>query len=109
VFDFNTSRQTNESTGVGDTIVSSIYNVLWTHSWTSRVRSQVLAGWRNDDFRGAGVTREDDIATLGLKMHYQFRRWLRLGAEYTYTDRDSNDPSVIYQRNLILFTVGATL
>jgi polysaccharide biosynthesis protein VpsM len=109
VFDLNTSRQTNESTGVGDTIVSSIYNLLWTHSWSSRVRSQVLAGWRNDDFRGAGVTREDDIATLGLRMHYQFRRWMRLGAEYTYTDRDSSDPSVIYQRNFILLTVGVTL
>jgi hypothetical protein len=42
-------------------------------------------------------------------MYYQFRRWLRLGAEYTYTDRDSNDPTVIYQRNFILFTIGATL
>jgi hypothetical protein len=109
VFDFNTSRQTSESTGVGDTIVSSIYNVLWTHSWSTRVRTQVLAGWRNDDFRGEGVTREDDVATLGLRMQYQIRRWLKLGAEYTYTDRDSNDPSVIYQRNLIMFTAGATL
>jgi polysaccharide biosynthesis protein VpsM len=109
VFDFDTSRQTEESTGVGDTILSSIYNALWTHSWSSRVRSQVLVGWRNDEFRGAAVSREDDIATLGLRLHYQFRRWLRLSAEYTFTDRDSNDPTVVYQRNLILFSVGATL
>ena len=109
VFDFSTSRQTNESTGVGDTIVSSIYNVIWTHSWNSRLRSQVLAGWRNDDYRGVGVTREDEIGTLGARMFYQFRRWLRFGVEYTYTDRDSNDPLVIYQRNVIQLNIGATL
>jgi hypothetical protein len=109
VFDFNTSRQTQESTGVGDVIVSSIYNVIWTHSWSARVRSEALAGWTNDDFRGQGVTREDDTGTLGLRLHYQFRRWLRFAAQYTYTDRDSSDPASIYQRNYVLFTVGATL
>jgi hypothetical protein len=109
VFDFNTSRQTQESTGVGDVIVSSIYNVKWTHSWNARVRSEVLAGWTNDDFRGAGVSREDDTGTLGLRLNYQFRRWLRFAAEYTYTERDSNEPVVVYKRNYVLFTVGATL
>jgi hypothetical protein len=109
VFDFATSRQTNESTGLGDTIVSSNYNATWTHAWSSRVRTQAVAGWRNDDYRGAGITREDDTATLGVRAFYQFRRWMRFGAEYTYTDRDSNDPTVIYQRNFILFTVSATL
>jgi polysaccharide biosynthesis protein VpsM len=109
VFDLNTSRQTNESTGVGDTIVSSNYTVTWTHAWSSRVRSQVFGNWRNDDFRGAGVTREDDTGTLGLRLYYQFRRWLRFGTEYTHTDRASTDPAFDYKRNLILFTVGATL
>jgi uncharacterized protein (PEP-CTERM system associated) len=108
-FELNTSRQTTESTGIGDTIVSSNYTVAWTHSWSSRVRSQLLAAWRNDDFRGEGVTREDDIATLGLRLHYQFRRWLRFGVEYTFTDRESNAPIFDFQRNLILFTIGATL
>jgi hypothetical protein len=109
VFDLTTSRQTAESTGVGDTIVSSNYTAAWTHSWSSRVRSQLIAGWRNDDFRGAGVTREDDTGTLGVRLHYQFRRWLRLGTEYTYTKRDSSDPTFDYKRNFVLFTVGATL
>ena len=36
-------------------------------------------------------------------------RWLRFSAEYSYTDRDSTDSTVNYQRNFILFTVGATL
>ena len=109
VFDFATSRQTNESTGVGDTIVTDVYRITWTHSWSSRVRSIALAGWTHDDFRGVGVTREDDTATLGLRLQYQFRRWLRFGADYTYTDRESNDTTLSYKRNQFMFTVGATL
>jgi polysaccharide biosynthesis protein VpsM len=109
VFDLVTTRQTNESTGVGDTTVTTRYVLTWTHNWNTRLRSQALAGWSNDDFRGVGVTREDDTGTLGLRLHYQFRRWLRFGAEYTYSDRDSSDPLLSYQRNVILLTVGATL
>jgi polysaccharide biosynthesis protein VpsM len=109
MFDFNTSRQTQESTGVGDVIVSSIYNAMWTHSWSSRVQSRVLVGWTSDDFRGQGVSREDDTGTLGFRLNYQFRRWLRFAAEYTYTDRDSTEPATVYKRNYVLFTVGAAL
>jgi hypothetical protein len=109
VFDFSTSKQTGESTGVGDTILTKTYGVTWTHAWSSRVRTQALGNWSNARFLGAGATREDDTGTLGLKVSYQFRRWLRFGAEYTYTDRDSNDGVSNFRRNLILFTVGATL
>jgi hypothetical protein len=32
-----------------------------------------------------------------------------VGAEYTFTERDSNDNALNYKRNLLLFTLGATL
>jgi hypothetical protein len=109
VFDLNTTRQTEESTGLGDTIVSTRTLLTWTHSWSRRVRSQVLVGWTNDDYRGEGVTRDDDTGSLGLRLYYQFRRWLRFGVEYTYTDRNSNDPVFDYQRNAFSLTLSATL
>ena len=109
VFDLNTTRQTEESTGLGDTIVSTRTLLTWTHNWSRRVRTQVLAGWTNGDYRGAGVTREDDTGSLGLRLHYQFRRWLRFGVEYTYTDRDSSDSFFDYQRNTFGLTLSATL
>jgi len=109
VFDFVSSKQTNESTGVGDAVVGTNYSATWSHAWSSRLRTQVLAGFRNDVFTGAGVSRKDDTTSFGLKVGYDFRRWLRLGAEYTYTVRDSNDNLLDYKRNLLLFTVGATL
>jgi hypothetical protein len=109
VFDFVTARQSTESTGLGDSIRSSNYGVTWNHAWSSRLRTTALASFRNDDYQGAGVTRKDETGSLGLKLTYDFRRWLRLGAEYTYFDRDSNAAGFDYKRNLYLFTAGFTL
>ena len=109
VFDFVSSKQTSESTGVGDTVVGKNYGVTWSHAWSSRLRTQALASFRNDTFAGAGITRKDDNTSVGLKVAYDLRRWLRLGAEYTHFNRDSSDNTFNYKRNLLLFTVGATL
>jgi hypothetical protein len=109
VFDFNTSKLTGESTGVGDAIVGKLYSVLWTHAWNSRLRTQVLGSWKDDQFVGAGSSRKDETGTLGFKVNYQFRRWLKFGLDYTFSDRQSNDPAFNYRKNVILFSVGATL
>ena len=109
VFDFVTAKQASESTGVGDAVVGKNYGVTWSHAWSSRLRTQALATFRNDAFSGAGVTRKDDTTSFGLKVAYDFRRWLRLGAEVTHVERDSNDSALNYKRNLLLFTVGGTL
>jgi hypothetical protein len=53
--------------------------------------------------------REDKISGLGAKLTYDMRRWLILGAEYTYTERSSNQAGADYKRNLILFSLKATL
>ena len=53
--------------------------------------------------------RVDDTKTFGVALSYQFRRWLRVGAEITHTKRDSNTPVFTYSRDQIFFTVGATL
>ena len=110
VFDFITSRQPRESTGVGDAVVGTSYSVTWSHAWSSRLRTQALTSFRNDEYTGTtGAGRKDDITTFGLKVDYDFRRWLRLGAAATHDERDSNGVNLNYKRNLLLFTVGATL
>jgi hypothetical protein len=109
VLDFNTSKVTNESTGTGDFLVTQTYGVAWNHAWNSRFSSAALANWRNDKFEGGGSTREDKTGTMGLKLTYQWQRWLRFSGEYTRTDRTSNINTFDYGRNLILFTAGATL
>ena len=36
-------------------------------------------------------------------------RWLTLGAEYTYTNRDSNQNNFDYRKNLLLFSAKVAL
>lgn len=109
VFELNTSRQTTESTGFGDTILTDSHALSWTHDWNSRFRTQLLGIWRNDEYQGASVAREDETTSLGVRLTYRFRRWLRFGMEVLRTDRDSDVQSFDYKRNLILFTAGVTL
>jgi len=109
VFDLVTSRVTNEATGVGSAILSNNYGLTWNHAWSSRLRTQALAGYRHDDFLDSSPNRVDKTATFGAKVSYDFRRWLLLGAEYTHTDRNSTLNFDDYKRNLFLLTVGATL
>lgn len=109
VFDLVTSRQPGESTGVGDAIISSAYDLTWNHAWSSRLRTQALAGYRKDSFLDSSPDRKDDTTSFGVKVSYDFRRWLLFGAEYTHTNRDSTLNVDDYKRNLFRLTVGATL
>jgi hypothetical protein len=109
VFDFYTSKATNESTGTGDFLLTQTYGVNWNHAWNSRFSTAAQGSWRKDDFLGGGGGRVDKTSTLGLALTYQWQRWLRFGGSYTWTDRVSNPNTFDYTRNLILFTVGATL
>lgn len=109
IWDFTTSKSTNESTGTGDFLLTSLYGANWNHAWNSRFSSAAQANWRKDEFLGTGGGRIDKTSTLGLRLTYQWQRWLRFGGEYTYTDRVSNPNTFDYTRHQIMFTVGATL
>ena len=109
VVDFASSKQVNQATGVGDAIVSKLYGITWNHAWSSRTRTQVLAGYRDDAFVNSAPSRVDNTTTFGLRANYDYLRWLRFGAEYTYSTRDSTISIDGYKRNLLLFTVRATL
>ena len=61
----------------------------------------VTLRYQRDDYQG--FNREDDTKSLGLKVGYKFRRWLVVGAEYTFTQRDSN-LNFDYDKNFYLLT-----
>ncbi|HET7730532.1 MAG TPA: outer membrane beta-barrel protein [Usitatibacter sp.] len=106
-FDLYTARQTNEATGVGNFILSSITGVTWSHSWTSSLITAVDLRYAKDEFQGAD--RQDETKSIGLKVGYKFRRWLTLGAEYSHTQRDSNQRAFEYDKNLYLLTATASM
>jgi hypothetical protein len=106
-FDFYTSRLPVESTGLGAYIISTPTGVIWTHSWNTLWSTSVNAKYQRDEYQG--FDRTDDITSGGLSVAYKFRRWMTLGAEYTYTKRDSNQDVNDYSRNLWLVTAKFTL
>jgi hypothetical protein len=106
-FDFYTARQTNESTGLGNFILTSVGGATWTHDWTSYVRTAVDLRYQRDAYQG--FDRTDRTWLAGVKAGYKFRRWLILGAEYDYWKRDSNLDVYDYTRNLFLITATASM
>jgi hypothetical protein len=106
-FDFYSARQTNESTGLGNFILTSVSGVTWTHAWSSYLNTGVDLRYQKDQYQG--FDRNDEIKSLGLKVGYRFRRWLTLGAEYAYSQRDSNLPQFEYNKNFYLLTATASM
>lgn len=106
-FDLYSSRQPIEATGLGRFILSSATGIIWTHSWSSVLSTAFNARYQKDEYQG--FNRDDEIKSLGAKVGYKFRRWVTLGAEYTYTQRESNRPTFEYDRNLWMLTAQFTL
>jgi hypothetical protein len=107
-FDLYSSRNPVESTGEGAFILSDATGLVWTHDWNSVWTTAANVRFQNDKYQGL-TPRKDEVTSLGLKATYKMRRWLTLGAEYTYTNRDSNSPINEYDRNLWLLTVTGTM
>jgi polysaccharide biosynthesis protein VpsM len=106
-FDLYTGRYPTESTGLGSYILTDASGVVWNHAWSSYLNTEVNLRFQRDEYQG--FNRSDDIRSIGLRAGYKFRRWLTLGAEYTYTQRDSNISVFEYDRNLYLLTATLSM
>lgn len=105
--DLSTGKSFNDPLGGGTIINNRNFNAKWSHAWTERVKSEVLGGVVKDNYSGLG--RDDTTNTLGFKLTYDMQRWLTLGAEYTNTNRSSNQSNFDYRKNLILFSAKVAL
>lgn len=106
-FDVYTYRQPVESSGLGTFILSEAVGVIWSHAWSSYLTTEVNAKFQKDKYQQ--FPRTDDLTAFGAKVGYKFRRWLTLGAEWQFTNRDSNQSIYEYDRNLWLITATASL
>lgn len=107
VVDLETSREVADPTGIGNYVLNSGFDVLWQHKWTSYVTSRVALGTLESEFDG--VDRTDKTYTYGFGVGYAMRRWLNLGVDWRHTDRSSSDSIFDFRRNVVMFTVEATL
>jgi len=106
-FDLFSSKQPTQATGLGDAINVTATGLAWRHDWNSKLSTGLSYIYSNDDY--VGFDRTDKVNTIGFKVGYQMRRWLDLGFEYIYVDRDSNLNQYDYTRNRYFFTLGLTL
>jgi len=104
---FETSREPEETTQVGDFIKRDIALARWTHDWTDRVYTQVSVSYERDKYEQSIDNRDDDIYGASFKVGYEFRRWANIYAGYAYDKKDSNVDSLSYTDNI--FRVGVEL
>jgi len=107
--DFFSNKSISESSGQGDFILTKTSGAAWTHDWNSRISTVVGYNYKQDDYQGAGATRKDETDTFSLGVKYKLGRSLTLGADYSRTDRDSNQSAFVYKRDQIMVTLGAAL
>lgn len=95
----------NETATGDDSYTSSYYTLAWNHGINDKlgINANVLTG--TDDYEGG--TRKDDLMNYGVGVSYDFKRWLTLGLNYDYSERDSNVAGADFEANV--YTLSASL
>ena len=96
-----------DSTGTGVFTIDTSIGARWEHYWKSFFMTRVYATYVNSDLEGA--SRTDHIGRVGIGAYFDIRSWLRIGADYSYDNRNSNVPGFDFSRSVILLTIAATL
>ena len=102
-----TSRAPEETSLQGDFIKRSEALARWTHDWTDRIYSQASLMYGQDEYEQSIDNRDDDIYNATLKVGYEFRRWAKVYAAYSYDEKDSSEDGLSYEDNI--FMVGVEL
>jgi len=98
-----------ETEGTGHYSKSARTNLVWTHEWSSRFSHHASIGYSQDTYEGLPIKRKDKLFTTVLGMDYQLLRWLSIGADYDFTNRNSNAVNSSYRQNTWLLRVHGTL
>ena len=107
VVDIATSKEAEETDSVGNFIDRTRLNVQWTHAWSDLWRSRVFYDFTDDEF--ISDDRDDELTSFGFGVDYEMRRWLNFGLDYIYSERDSNDAGLDFEKNTIFITVQGSL
>nr|WP_067298200.1 outer membrane beta-barrel protein [Marinobacterium profundum] len=107
VVDIATSKVAEETDGTGNYIDSTSLDLQWTHSWSDVWRTRASFGASTKDY--VSSDREDDLRSYGAGIDYDMRRWLSLGLDYAYTEQDSNQLDLDYEKNTVYLTAQISL
>lgn len=102
VVDISTSKEAQETDGIGNYIDTTSFDIQWTHAWSDVWRSRIFYGVSDDEY--VSSVRKDDQTLYGVGVDYDLKRWLSFGLDYVHSDRDSNSADLNYEKNTLYFT-----
>src|SRR4030095_10691255 len=95
------------SEGNGIFTVDTTLGASWEHYWKSYFLTRVFATYVNSDLQG--ISRSDRVSRAGIGAYFDIRSWLRIGADYSHENRSSTDSAFNFSRNVVIFSIAATL
>lgn len=105
-FDVLTGRSATDPSGSAGVPVAKNLSVAWNHDWNSYVHSKLSAGRIRTVHRGTPRVDVEDAYSVGLM--YDARRWLGIGLEYKFSQRESTANAFDNIRRLILLKLDAS-
>ena len=100
IFNLNTARNFQETNGVGNFIINDSVALSWAHSWNTRFRTTLNMRYARNDFEADTTGRADALLSMGASVVYAPGDHLEIGAGYVYDERDSNQDTFDYERNI---------
>ena len=92
------SRRNNESDiAAADYILSHRLQLRYYQRILPNLLASVNLSYRDNDYKG--TSRKDDFFGAGFDLRYAFTDWLTLAGGYEFLQRDSNLPTLDYDRN----------
>ena len=95
----------NETATGDDSYTASYYTLAWQHGINDKLGLNANVRTGTDDYEGG--TRKDDLLNYGVGVSYDFKRWLSVGLNYDYSERDSNVAGSDFEANV--YTLSASL
>jgi hypothetical protein len=88
----------------GNSYLTKIFTVNANHELLRNVRLNLNVGYENDSFQG--ITRTDNVFTVGAGVRYLVNRNLYLGGSFSYYQRSSTLAGASFNQNILTLRVG---
>lgn len=95
-----TSRSAKDPDVEGDYISESIYGVSWKHEWNEKVTTTLNYSYIHEDYTGR-TERLDKSNNLYGDVNYEFKRWIDIALYIAYTDQNSTNENIVYDKSVI--------
>jgi hypothetical protein len=107
---YRTIQQTVSTNSLFFTVTGA--NLTARHELTDNTTLDLNLGFEQDKFQSSssgGSDRTDYMKNVSLGMTYRAVKWVGLGIQYIYEDRNSNQSQFTYQANTVMLSAQALL